>query len=147
MPSRDCDFPRRASRCGSWGTYRQVNDDERVQKALRRLAAEKAPTSLSQLVMWHLAAGLDWNTIAQLSREWSNRNELTSAKDFVDRLDTVPMGESGRLLLEIVAGDEASQGSAAELSKALQGRYMLGLVAQASETLSAGRRGRPLGAA
>ena len=36
----------------------------RVQKALRRLAADKAPTSLSQLVMWHLSAGLDWNTIA-----------------------------------------------------------------------------------
>ena len=80
------------------GDISQVNDDARVQKALRRLAADKAPTSLSQLVMWHLAAGLDWNTIAQLSQEWSNRNELTLAKDFVDRLDTLPVGESGRLL-------------------------------------------------
>ena len=76
------------------GDIAQVNDDARVQKALRRLAAEKAPTSLSQLVMWHLAAGLDWNTIAQLSREWSNRNELTSAKDFVDRLDTLPVAKA-----------------------------------------------------
>ena len=47
------------------GDISQVNDDARVQKALRRLAAEKAPTSLSQLVMWNLAAGLDWSTIAR----------------------------------------------------------------------------------
>jgi hypothetical protein len=119
------------------GDISQVNDDARVQKALRRLAADKAPTSLSQLVMWKLAAGLDWNTIAQLSQEWSNRNELAMAKDFVDRLDTRPVGESGRLVLEIVAGDEASQGSAAELSKALEGRPILGLVAVAGNTLSA----------
>ena len=30
------------------------------QKALRRLAAEKAATTVSQLVMWNVAAGLDW---------------------------------------------------------------------------------------
>ena len=46
------------------GDISQVNDDARVQKALKRLAADKAPTSLSQLVMWNLSAGLDWNTIA-----------------------------------------------------------------------------------
>jgi hypothetical protein len=119
------------------GDISQVNDDARVQKALRRLAADKAPTSLSQLVMWKLAAGLDWNTIAQLSQGWSNRNELTLAKEFVDRLDTQPVGESGQLLIEIVAADEASQGSAAALSKAVQGRHILGLVAQASDKLSA----------
>ena len=67
------------------GDIAQVNDNAKVQKALRRLAADKAPTSLSQLVMWNLAAGLDWNTIAQLSQGWSNRHELTLAKDFVDR--------------------------------------------------------------
>ena len=40
----------------------------RVQKALKRLAADKAATSVSQLVMWNLAAGLDWETIAQMSQ-------------------------------------------------------------------------------
>ena len=29
-----------------------MNENPQVQKALRRLAAEMAPTSLSQLVMW-----------------------------------------------------------------------------------------------
>ena len=100
------------------GDISEVNDDARVQKALRRLAAEKAPTSLSQLVMWNLAAGLDWNTIAQLSRGWSNRHELTLAKEFVDRLDTLPVGESGRLFVEVVGSDEASQ---AQRSRVEQG--------------------------
>jgi hypothetical protein len=125
------------------GDISDVNSDARVQKALKRLAADKAPTSLSQLVMWNLAARLDWNTIAQLSRSWSNRHELTLAKEFVDRLDTLPVGESGRLFVEIVGSDVATQGSAAELSKALQGKYVLGLVAEVSDKLSA----RPEGAA
>ena len=119
------------------GDISQVNDDDRVQKALRRLATDKAPTSLSQLVMWNLAAGLDWSTIAQLSQGWSNRHELAMARDFVNRLDTLPVGESGRLFVEVVASDEASQGVAAELSKSLQGKSILGLVAEASDKLSA----------
>jgi hypothetical protein len=62
---------------------------------------------------------------------------LTLAKDFVDRLDTLAVGESGRLVLEIVAGDEASEGSAAELTMTVQGRHILGLVAQAGDQLPA----------
>ena len=40
-----------------------------------------ASTRVSQLVMWHLAAGLDWETIAQLSQNWANRYELTIAQE------------------------------------------------------------------
>ena len=47
----------------------------------------------------------------------------------MDRLDSLPVGESGRLLLEVVGSDEATQATAAELSKAVQGKYILGLVA------------------
>jgi hypothetical protein len=119
------------------GDISQVNDDARVQKALRRLAAEKAPTSLSQLVMWNLAAGLDWSTIAQLSRGWSNRHELALAREFVNRLDSLRDGESGRLLIEVVASDAASQPLAEELSKLLERKSVLGLVASVSEKLSA----------
>ena len=64
------------------GDVAKVNDNPRVQKALRRLAAAKAPTSLSQLVMWRVAADLDWNTIAQLSRSWANRHETRSGPGF-----------------------------------------------------------------
>jgi hypothetical protein len=87
--------------------------------------------------MWHLSAGLDWSTIQQLSQGWSNRNELTLAKDFVNRLNAMPIGESGRLHFEITGSDEATQATAAELNKALQGKSILGLVAQVSDKLSA----------
>ena len=100
------------------GDVAQVNDDARVQKALRRLAAATAPTSLSQLVMWRVASGLDWNTIAQLSRNWANRYELTLAKDFVDRLDTLPEGETGRLMFQVTGGRhrQADGGRAQEVA-------------------------------
>jgi hypothetical protein len=123
------------------GDISQVNDNALVQKALRRLAADKAPTSLSQLVMWHLAVGLDWNTIAQLSQGWSSRSaqehELALAKDFVNRLETLPVGESGRVFVEVTGTDPATKASASELSGALQGKTILGLVAQVSNEISA----------
>jgi hypothetical protein len=118
------------------GDISQVTDDARVQKALRRLAAEKAPTSLSQLVMWNLAAGLDWSTIGQLSQGWSNRHELALAREFVSRLDTLVEGESGRLLIELVAADATSQPLADELSKLLDHKSVLGLVASVSDKLA-----------
>ena len=46
----------------------EVNDSPRVQKALRRLAAEKVSTQVAQLVMWNVAAGMDWPVIAATVR-------------------------------------------------------------------------------
>ncbi len=46
----------------------EVSENPRVQKALKRLSAEKAATSVSQLVMWNVAADLDWETIASCRR-------------------------------------------------------------------------------
>ena len=66
-----------------------VSDNPRVQKAMKRLAAEKAATTVAQLVMWNVAAGLDWDTIAELSRRWANGYELALARDFVDHLDAI----------------------------------------------------------
>jgi hypothetical protein len=110
----------------------QTEHGARVQKALRRLAADMAPTSLSQLVMWRLA-GLDWKTIWQYSSKWANRHELTLAKDFVDRLDSLSEGESGRILFEVVGTDEATKAMASGFSKALEGKTVLGLVAHLGE--------------
>ena len=111
------------------GDIARVNGDPQVQKALRRLGARVAPASVSQLVMWRLAGGLDWNTIAQLSQDWANRYELTLAQDFVDRLSALPEGESGRLLFEISGADAAGESQAAELSEAIKGKTVLGLQA------------------
>ena len=44
------------------GDIADINDNPRVQKALRRLAADAASKSISRLVMWRLTAGLDWET-------------------------------------------------------------------------------------
>jgi len=109
----------------------KANPDPRVQKALKKLAAAKAPTSLSQLVMWRVAADLNWNTIFQLSRKWANRFEITLAQDFVDHLDDSVDGETGRLLFEVEGTDAATTAMATEFTKALQGKMVLGLVTAA----------------
>jgi hypothetical protein len=108
----------------------QVNDSARVQKALRRLASEKAPTSLAQLVMWRVSAGLDWDTIARMSAKWANGYELTLAKDFVKRLDALAEGETGRLIFEIEAREAATQSFALEVKEAIRHKFVLGLVAE-----------------
>ncbi len=87
------------------------------------------------MVMWRLSAGLDWDLIAQLSDKWANRFETTLAKDFVDRLDVLledksgPL-ESGRLLFSIEATDPEREPLAAEIAKSIDGKPVLGLVAQ-----------------
>lgn len=107
-----------------------VTNDARVQKALKRLALEKASTTLSQLVMWRVASGLEWDTIASLSQKWANAYELALAKEFVDHLDTLPDGEAGRLLFSIEGSNAANEAIAAQISKALQQKMVLGLSAE-----------------
>jgi hypothetical protein len=111
------------------GDIREVNSSSRVQKALTRLQAEKAATTVSQLVMWNVASGLEWPTIAELSRDWANRYELALARDFVDRLDgdAVAEGDSGQILFEIVGKDPTGETRAADLKKAFEGKIVLGL--------------------
>ena len=121
-------LPQEGEKLQILGDISQVNNNPRVQKALKRLATAKAPTSLSQLVMWRVATDLDWNTIAQLSQTWANRHELTLAQDFVDHLDDLTEGETGRLLFEVEGTDAASKTLAAEFTKALQGKMVLGLI-------------------
>jgi hypothetical protein len=86
--------------------------------------------------MWRLAAGMDWNDIAQLSEKWANAWELTLAQDFVTHLDEladvqigreVLVPESGRLLFQISGSGAAGEAMAADLVKALEGKTVLGL--------------------
>ncbi|WP_165066955.1 hypothetical protein [Paludisphaera rhizosphaerae] len=114
------------------GDVSQINADARVQKALRRLAAEKAPESISQLVMWRLAQGLDWDVIARMAekRGKNYEYELTLAQEFVDRLATLPDDETGVLLFQVDAKGPESQAAADELTKALKDKPVLGLWAR-----------------
>jgi hypothetical protein len=130
-PEDGLSLPQAGEKLQILGDVAKVNDNPRVQKALRRLAAAKAPTSLSQLVMWRVAANLDWNVIAQLSRSWAHRYELALARNFVDHLDGLTEGESGRLLFELDGADDAGKAVAAELKKTLEGKLVLGVLAAA----------------
>jgi hypothetical protein len=114
------------------GDVAQVNDNPRVQKALRRLAAEKVPSSVSQLVMWRLTSGLEWNDIAQLAEKWVTPYELTLARDFVEHLDRLQEndGETGSLLFQIEGTDAAGEATAAELTQVFKGKVVLGLNAK-----------------
>jgi hypothetical protein len=80
--------------------------------------------------MWHVAGGLGWDTLAQMSEGWANRYELTLAKDFVEHLDALPAGETGRLLFEVDGTDSATEALAAELRTALRRKMVLGLMAE-----------------
>ena len=92
--------------------------------------------------MWNVAAGLDWETIAQLSQSWANRFELTLAKGFVDRLDSLSNEEAGRLLFQVDAteANERVDGNR-DSPKSFDGRMILGLIAEV------GRPSKPAGPA
>jgi hypothetical protein len=112
------------------GDIADINDNPRVQKAIRRLAADAASKPIARLVMWNVAAGMDWDSLARISEGWANRYELTLAKDFVARLDTLPDEETGRLLFEVNGTDNTSEALAAGVRTALKRKMVLGLLAE-----------------
>jgi hypothetical protein len=109
------------------GDVAQIAADPRLQKALRRLAADKAPETISQLVLWNVAGKLDWGVIAQISGGWANPQELALARQFVERLDALPEGESGQLFVEFIAGEPAHEALAGAFDKTFAARLILGL--------------------
>ncbi|WP_435008777.1 hypothetical protein P12x_000037 [Tundrisphaera lichenicola] len=109
------------------GDIAQINDDPKVQKALRRLALDKAPEAISQMVLWNLADELDWATISQLTSGWVNAQELALARQLADRIEDLPEGESGQLFVEVVAGESPHEALATRLEKTLHAGPILGL--------------------
>jgi hypothetical protein len=132
-PDAGLSFPAKGEKLRIVGDIDRLTDDANIQKALKRLTSEKAPTPVSQLVMWRIAAGLDWDTISRMSEKWANAYELTLAKSFVEGMDKLGEGESGHLLLEITGTDDPADRDAAELKKTLRGMTVLGLVAQVGQ--------------
>ncbi|QDV32638.1 hypothetical protein [Tautonia plasticadhaerens] len=105
----------------------EAGRDPVVREAFRRLAEEKAPESVAQLVMWKLIYELDWATIRQLSRRWANPHELTLARQFVRRIKggAIEPGSDGRAPLYIeMDGDDPI---AESLCRAISGATMLGM--------------------
>ena len=90
--------------------------------------ADKAPETVSQLVMWRVAGGLEWATIANLSKGWANAHELTLARQFVEQLDELAEGDSGTMLYDVRASDAALEPLASEIGALLKlrpGRYAI----------------------
>jgi len=107
-----------------------INNNPQVQKALRRLAADSVSKPIARLVMWRVAAGLDWDTLAQMSSGWANRHELTLARAFVEHLDALPEGETGQVLFEVEGTDAASEALATQVKNAIRQKMVLGLLAE-----------------
>ena len=107
------------------GDIGQTNASPQVQEVMRRLARDKAPENVSQLALWG-AAGMPWDEVARLSHGWANAHELALARQLAGS-DTKSAADTGRLLIEVSARESSQGGLAAELSRALGGRTMLGL--------------------
>ena len=96
------------------GDIAEVNDNPRFKKRCGGWPKTR-PRSRSRdwsCGIWRRS--LDWDTLAQMSQGWANRYELTLARDFVEHLDTLPEGETGRVLFEVKGTDAASEALAAE---------------------------------
>jgi len=105
--------------------------DARVQKAIKRLAEDKAPESVATLVMWNVSGGMGWDEIEKASKGWANAHELTLAKNFVSRLEALPKDETGVLVYEVKGSGAVSDALAKELSGLLKNTPVLGLKAEA----------------
>jgi hypothetical protein len=113
-----------------------VGVSPRLREVVERLAGEKAPETVSQLVLWHLAYGIDWSTLEDLSRSWANRSELALAKQFVDRReraeDAGREGEPGTIFYKVSATGPRQERLAGEVRRLLDDRSLLGLTARSS---------------
>jgi hypothetical protein len=110
----------------------EITGSEPIAKALRLLAAEKAPGSVAQLVFWRLS-GMDWPWITRLSRSWANPEEVGLAHRFVDGLivrDPSSLDDTGVVYVEVEAASEPSEPLATELRSALKDSRVLGLIAR-----------------
>jgi hypothetical protein len=109
------------------GDVSQTEVSPKVQTALRRLARDGAPETVSQLALW-AAAGMPWTTIAQLSKGWANPQELALAKQLVADLDAkAEDADTGRILIEVTAKSDATKAFADQLNATFKGQTMLGL--------------------
>jgi hypothetical protein len=103
----------------------------RIREAVETLAAEKAPETVSQLVLWHLGYGIDWPALEDLSRSWANPSELALAKQFVERRSSADVagriGEPGTIFYEVSAAGPGHERLAGEVRRLLDERSLLGL--------------------
>jgi len=113
------------------GDASELQGDPRIQAALVRLAKDKAPGNVAQMVLWGVA-GMSWDEVARLSSGWANAQELALAKQMVGSLDAKTADDTGRFLIEVTAKDDAQKGIATELKSLFADRVMLGLTVEST---------------
>ena len=112
------------------GDVAQTEVNAKVQTALRRLARDGAPETISQMALW-AAAGMSWADIARLSRPWASSQELALAKQLVEDLDAkADDADTGRIMIEVTSKDEAHKAMAERIAAAFRGRTVLGLAVE-----------------
>lgn len=109
-----------------------------VQTAVRRLAIEKAPETVSQLVMWRMATGKEWAELANISRRYVKPEEVALAKRISDQLagsldDLGPIGK-GSLYVSFVSDDPSQTARIEEWKGELSKAPVLGLQARFDAT-------------
>jgi hypothetical protein len=112
-----------------------ITKNAEIQKALRVLAAERAPDTVAQLVLWRLAADVDWPRITKLASRWANGNEIALAQSFVSRIsgrDLKTEFETGTLYVDVDSASPGTDALGGALRKALDRAVVLGLVAKAN---------------
>jgi hypothetical protein len=116
------------------GDIATLTADARVQAALRRLAEEKAPQTVAQLVAWRVS-GLEWDEVSRLAADWANPQELALARRFVERIDASreasSRAASARLYVAVTAGGAGFEDLARSYRDAMAGARMLGLATRA----------------
>jgi len=116
--------------------FNQICRNPWAREALQRVAEEKAPPVIAQLVMWHVYNGLSWPTIETISKGWANDYERTVARDYVNRLRqardpfAMPDQESGSVYFELTSRRPADDPLQNQLRDVLIGRPILGLTAR-----------------
>jgi len=105
-----------------------------LSRALKLLAAEKAPRAVTQMVLWNVAAGLDWADIARLSQGWANAHELALARQVVQRLQgnapDAKADDPGVLYWEVKTVNGGSDSLCADVRGLFEKHGMLGLTTQ-----------------
>jgi len=113
--------------------FAQVCQDPWSRVALQRVAEDKAPPVVSQLVMWHVYNGLSWPTIETISKGWANDYERALARDYVNRLRqagdpfALPKNESGAIYFELTSRRTDGDALTHSLRETLVAHPMLGL--------------------
>jgi hypothetical protein len=118
------------------GSIDQLTGDNWVRTVTRRIAEDKAPPSVAQLALWHVANGFSWDTIARISQNWANAHEIALARQYVQQLRETAQSQAkvpaelGTVYWELTSRQSEKNSLAAELRALLKKNTVLGLATQ-----------------